>query len=52
MLKGAFEFALLAKERFENGDLEDKKVIFKAIGLNLRMACQNNLISTFLRKVV
>ena len=32
--KDAFEFALLAKERFESGDSEDKKVIFKAIGLN------------------
>ncbi len=32
--KDAFEFALLAKERFENGDSEDKKVIFKAIGVN------------------
>jgi len=32
--KDAFEFALLANKRFENGDSEDKKVIFKAIGLN------------------
>ncbi len=32
--KDAFEFALLAKQRFENGDSEDKKVIFKAIGVN------------------
>lgn len=32
--KDSFEFALLAKERFEKGDSEDKKVIFKAIGLN------------------
>ncbi len=32
--RNAFEFALLAKERFENGDSEDKKVIFKAIGVN------------------
>ncbi len=30
----AFDFARLAQERFENGDSEDKKVIFKAIGLN------------------
>ncbi len=32
--RDAFEFALLAKERFEHGDSEDKKVIFKAIGVN------------------
>ncbi len=32
--KDSFEFALLANQRFENGDSEDKKVIFKAIGLN------------------
>lgn len=32
--KDSFEFALLAKERFDSGDSEDKKVIFKAIGLN------------------
>lgn len=32
--KDSFEFALLAKQRFESGDSEDKKVIFKAIGLN------------------
>lgn len=32
--KDAFEFALLANERFGNGDSEDKKVIFKAIGVN------------------
>lgn len=32
--KDSFEFALLAKQRFENGGSEDKKVIFKAIGLN------------------
>jgi DNA invertase Pin-like site-specific DNA recombinase len=32
--RDAFEFALLAKNRFENGDSEDKKVIFKAIGVN------------------
>ena len=32
--RDAFEFALLTKERFENGDSEDKKVIFKAIGVN------------------
>lgn len=30
----AFDFARLAQERFENGNSEDKKVIFKAIGLN------------------
>lgn len=32
--KDAFEFAVLAKQRFESGDSEDKKVIFKAIGVN------------------
>ena len=32
--KDSFEFALLANKRFETGDSEDKKVIFKAIGLN------------------
>ena len=32
--RDAFEFALLAKQRFENGDSIDKKVIFKAIGVN------------------
>lgn len=32
--RDAFEFALLAKDRFEKGDSEDKKVIFKAIGVN------------------
>lgn len=32
--RDAFEFAVLAKNRFENGDSEDKKVIFKAIGVN------------------
>ena len=31
--KDAFEFALLAKKRFDEGDSEDKKVIFKAIGV-------------------
>lgn len=30
----AFDFARLAQDRFENGNSEDKKVIFKAIGLN------------------
>jgi len=29
-----FEFALLAKQWFENGDSIDKKVILKAIGVN------------------
>ena len=32
--RDAFDFALLARERFEHGDSEDKKVIFKAIGVN------------------
>lgn len=32
--RDAFEFALLAKQRFENGGSIDKKVIFKAIGVN------------------
>ncbi len=32
--KDAFDFALLANQRFEHGDSNDKKVIFKAIGLN------------------
>ena len=32
--RDSFDFALLANQRFENGDSEDKKVIFKAIGLN------------------
>jgi site-specific DNA recombinase len=32
--KDAFEFSLFAKKRFENGTSEDKKVIFKAIGVN------------------
>ncbi len=32
--KDSFEFALLAKQRFENGNSDDKKVIFKAIGVN------------------
>ena len=32
--RDAFEFALLAKQRFEHGDSVDKKVIFKAIGVN------------------
>ncbi len=32
--RDAFEFALLAKQRFEIGDSVDKKVVFKAIGVN------------------
>lgn len=32
--RDAFDFATLARERFENGDSNDKKVIFKAIGVN------------------
>ena len=32
--RDAFDFALLAQERFEHGDSQDKKVIFKAIGVN------------------
>ena len=32
--KDSFNFALLAAERFENGDSEDKKIIFKTIGSN------------------
>jgi len=32
--RDAFDFATLARKRFENGDSNDKKVIFKAIGVN------------------
>ncbi len=32
--RDAFDFAVLARKRFEEGDSEDKKVIFKAIGVN------------------
>ena len=37
----AFEFSQLAKERFESGTSEDKKVIFKAIGVNPIILDQN-----------
>lgn len=32
--RDAFDFATLARKRFENGDSNDKKIIFKAIGVN------------------
>ena len=32
--RDAFDFALLAKQRFKHGDSVDKKVVFKAIGVN------------------
>jgi hypothetical protein len=32
--RDAFDFALLAKDRFDHGESEDKRVIFKAIGVN------------------
>ncbi len=39
--KESFEFSLLAYERFEKGDSEDKKVIFKGVGLNPILLDQN-----------
>jgi SMC interacting uncharacterized protein involved in chromosome segregation len=41
----AFEYSLLAKERFETGSSEDKKVIFKAIGVNPKNALSIVIIS-------
>ncbi len=39
--KESFNFSLLAAERFENGDSEDKKVIFKTVGSNPILLDQN-----------